>query len=125
VGKLIDICTYLYDRSSAAESKGLGLNRMDIRELASGCEGDVRARHRLARQGKGGAGAAETRRHETGLRFHAWLVADCRKAVYIHRASSRISSVPVGKQWRTAPTEGDEGRYILETLQRFSNTTPC
>ena len=34
----------LCDRPGEAESKGAGLNRVDIREVASGREGDVRAR---------------------------------------------------------------------------------
>ena len=34
----------LYERLGEAESKGAGLNRVDIRELASGREGDVGAR---------------------------------------------------------------------------------
>jgi len=43
-GVPIDKLIGLYDRPRAAESKGPGLNRVDIRELASGREGDVRAR---------------------------------------------------------------------------------
>jgi len=40
----IDMHVHLCDMPRAAESKGPGLNRVDIRELASGREGDVRAR---------------------------------------------------------------------------------
>lgn len=61
---------------------------MDIRELASGCEGDVRARHRLARQGKGGAGAAETRRDDTRLTcvsMRGWLRTAGRRFTSIAR----------------------------------------
>lgn len=43
MGARIDTTTRLCDTRGAAESKGAGLNRVDIRELASGRECDVRA----------------------------------------------------------------------------------
>jgi hypothetical protein len=41
---LIDMLTRVSDRQGGAESKGAGLNRVHIREVASGRERDVRTR---------------------------------------------------------------------------------
>lgn len=51
----------LYERLGEAESKGVGLNRVDIRELASGREGDVGAR----RDGARGSRRKSVPRHDT------------------------------------------------------------
>lgn len=103
----------LYDRPRAAESKGPGLNRVDIRELASGREGDVRARtHARDRVGRGSARSGSSRRHEMrwgASIYYYWfrsrLAVRVRSAVSRDRPRARsIAWRGKGKQRRAAPT---------------------